>query len=151
MARASKAFDLIVEGQEPLTGQVEAVVGPQLAVGDVDEDLLLEIEQLENGQGVSLAVDGAQVVARECELGSRRSVGDRAARRSGIAQKQRSSSAGERFWFDGDRRACDRGRGPREHLECGSVPTVEAEAATEWSGARAGHAPRSTIARASSR
>jgi hypothetical protein len=45
-----------VERQEPLAGQVEAVVGPQLAVGDVDEDLLLEIEQLEDGQGISLAV-----------------------------------------------------------------------------------------------
>jgi hypothetical protein len=49
-----------VESQEPLAGQVEAVVGPQLAVDDVDEDLFLEIEQLENGQGVSLAVDGTQ-------------------------------------------------------------------------------------------
>jgi hypothetical protein len=46
-----------VEGQEPLAGQLEAVVGPQLAVGDEDEDLFLEIEQLQNGQGVSLAVD----------------------------------------------------------------------------------------------
>jgi hypothetical protein len=35
-----KAFDLVVEGQEPLTGQVEAVVSPKLAVGDVDEDPL---------------------------------------------------------------------------------------------------------------
>jgi hypothetical protein len=67
-----KAFDLIVESQEPLSGQVEAVVCLQLAFGDVDEDVLLEIEQLENGQGVSLAVDGAQVVARKRELGSRR-------------------------------------------------------------------------------
>ena len=70
-ARDGEAFDLVVEGQEPLAGQVEAVVGLQLAVGDVDEDLFLEIEQLENGQGVSLAVDRAQVVAGELELGAR--------------------------------------------------------------------------------
>jgi hypothetical protein len=44
----------------------------QLAFGDVDEDVFLEIEQLENGQGISLAVNGAQVVARKWELGSRR-------------------------------------------------------------------------------
>ena len=62
---------LVVESQEPLAGEVEAVVGPQLAVGDIDEDPFLEIEQLENGQGVSLAVDRAQVVARELELGAR--------------------------------------------------------------------------------
>ena len=61
-----------MEGQELLTGQVEAVVGPQLSVGDVDEDLFLEIEQLEDGQRVTLAVDGAQVVAGVGELGSRR-------------------------------------------------------------------------------
>ena len=59
-----------MESKEPLTGEEEAVVGPQFPVGDVDEDLFLEIEQLENGQGVSLAVDGAQVVARVCELAS---------------------------------------------------------------------------------
>ena len=61
-----------MEGEEPLSRQVEAVVRLQLAFGNVDEDLFLEIEQLENGQGVSLAVDGAQVVARKRELGSRR-------------------------------------------------------------------------------
>ncbi len=61
-----------MESQEPLTRQEEAVVGPQLAVGHVDIDPFLEIEQLENGQGVSLTVDGAQVVARVGELGSRR-------------------------------------------------------------------------------
>jgi hypothetical protein len=44
-----KAFDLVMERQEPLTRQVEAVVGLQLAAGDVDEDQFLEIEQLENG------------------------------------------------------------------------------------------------------
>jgi hypothetical protein len=44
-----------VEGQEPLAGEVEAVVRLQLAVGNVDEDPLLEIEQLENGQSVSLS------------------------------------------------------------------------------------------------
>ena len=59
-----------MEGQEPLTGQVEAVVGLQLAVGDVDEDAFLEIEQLDDGQGVSVAVDRAQVVARKWEVGS---------------------------------------------------------------------------------
>ena len=52
-----------MESQEALAGQVEAVVGLQVAVGDVDEDPFLEIEQLENGQRVSLAVDRAQVVA----------------------------------------------------------------------------------------
>jgi hypothetical protein len=62
-ARFGEALDLVVEGQEPLARQVEAVVGPQFAVGDEDEDLFLEIEQLENGEGVTLAVDGAQVVA----------------------------------------------------------------------------------------
>jgi hypothetical protein len=70
--RHGEAFDLVVEGQEPLTGQVEAVFGLQLAVGDVDEDPLLEIEQLEHGHGVAFAVDGAQVVAWECEVGLRR-------------------------------------------------------------------------------
>ena len=35
-------FDLVVEGQEPLAGELEAVLGLQLAVGDVDVDLLLE-------------------------------------------------------------------------------------------------------------
>ena len=45
-ARGGEAFDLVVEGQEALAGQVEAVVGLQLAVGDIDEDPLLEIEQL---------------------------------------------------------------------------------------------------------
>ena len=70
-ARFGESFDLVVESQEPLAGQVEAVVGFQFAVGDIDEDPFLEIEQLENRQGVSLAVDGAQVVARELELGAR--------------------------------------------------------------------------------
>jgi hypothetical protein len=62
--RGVEAFDLVVKGQESLPGQVEAVLGLQFAVGDVDEDPLLEIEQLENGQGVAFAVDRAQVVAR---------------------------------------------------------------------------------------
>ena len=56
-ARDGEAFDLVVEGEEALSGQEEAVVGLQLAFGDVDEDAFLDIEQLENGQGVSLAVD----------------------------------------------------------------------------------------------
>jgi len=38
-----------VERQKPPTGQGEAVVGLQLSLGDVDEDLFLEMEQLENG------------------------------------------------------------------------------------------------------
>src|SRR5687768_8386612 len=70
-ARGGEAFDLVVERQEALTGQVEAVVGSQLVVGDVDEDPLLEIEQLQHGQRVSLAVDRAQVVAGKRELGAR--------------------------------------------------------------------------------
>ena len=41
-----------MESQEPLAGQEEAVIGPQLAFGHIDEDPFLEIEQLENGQGV---------------------------------------------------------------------------------------------------
>ena len=49
-----------MEGQEPLTGEVEAVVGLQFAVGDEHKDLLLEGEQLEHRQGVALAVDGAR-------------------------------------------------------------------------------------------
>ena len=49
----SRAFDLVVEGEEALAGQVEAVVRLQLAFDDVDEDAFLEIEQLENGQRVS--------------------------------------------------------------------------------------------------
>jgi hypothetical protein len=69
-ARFGEAFDLVVESQEALAGQVEAVVGSQLAVGDVDEDLFLEIEQLEDCEGVSVAVDGTQVVPREVELGA---------------------------------------------------------------------------------
>jgi hypothetical protein len=44
-----RTFDLVVEGEESLSGQVEAVVRLQLAFGDVDEDVFLEIEQLENG------------------------------------------------------------------------------------------------------
>jgi hypothetical protein len=55
-ARFGEALDLVVESQEPLAGQVEAVIGLQLAVRDVDGDQFLEIEQLENGQRVSLAV-----------------------------------------------------------------------------------------------
>ena len=55
--RRGEALDLVAEGQEALPGEVEAVVGPQLAVADVDVDLFLEIEQLEDGQGVPLAVD----------------------------------------------------------------------------------------------
>jgi hypothetical protein len=38
-----------VQGQEWLTGEVEAVVGLQLAVGEVDEDPFVEIEELEDG------------------------------------------------------------------------------------------------------
>jgi len=48
-ARFSEAFDLVVESQEALAGEVEAVVGLQLAVGDVDEDPFVEIEELEDG------------------------------------------------------------------------------------------------------
>ena len=48
-ARFGEALDLVVESQEALAGEVEAVVGPQLAVGHGDEDLFLEIEQLEDG------------------------------------------------------------------------------------------------------
>src|SRR4051794_15211022 len=70
--RFGEAFDLVMEGEESLSGEVEAVVCFQRAFGDVDEDAFLEIEQLENGKGVSLAVDGAQVVARKFELRSRR-------------------------------------------------------------------------------
>jgi hypothetical protein len=53
-----KAFDLVVEGEESLAGKVEAVVCLQLAFCDVDEDAFLEVEQLENGQCVSLAREG---------------------------------------------------------------------------------------------
>jgi hypothetical protein len=53
--RLGKALALVVESQEALAGEVEAVLGPQLAVDDVHEDLLLEIEQLEDGEGVALA------------------------------------------------------------------------------------------------
>jgi hypothetical protein len=70
-ARFGESFDLVAESQEPLAGEVEAVVGSQFAVGDIDEDPFLEIEQLENRQGVSLAVDGAQVVPGELEVGAR--------------------------------------------------------------------------------
>jgi hypothetical protein len=48
-SRGANAFDLVMQRQEPLPGQIEAVVGLQLFVNDVDQDLLLEIEQLENG------------------------------------------------------------------------------------------------------
>ena len=40
--RESEAFDLVAERQEALAGEIEAVVGLELAVGDVDVDLLLE-------------------------------------------------------------------------------------------------------------
>ncbi len=78
-----RAFDLVVEGEESLSGQVEAVVGLQLAVGDVDEDPFLEIEQLEDGQGVSLAVDRAEVVAWELRAAHMSAVTGIAARGSG--------------------------------------------------------------------
>jgi hypothetical protein len=51
------AFDLVVERQEALTGQVEAVGQSSLAVGHADVDPFLEIEQFEDGKGASLAVD----------------------------------------------------------------------------------------------
>jgi hypothetical protein len=52
-----------VERQEAPAGEREAVLGLHRAVGDRDEDLLLEREQLQDGQRVALAVDRAQVVA----------------------------------------------------------------------------------------
>ena len=52
-----EALDHVMKGQEALTGQVEAVVGLQLAVDDVDVDALLEIQELEDRQGVPFAVD----------------------------------------------------------------------------------------------
>jgi hypothetical protein len=59
-----------VERQEPLAGQGEAVFGPQFAVGDVDEDSFLEIEQLEHGQGVSSLSTELKVVTRELQFGA---------------------------------------------------------------------------------
>jgi hypothetical protein len=53
-----------VEGQEPLAGQIEAVVGLELAANDLDMDLLQEEESLSTGQGVAFAVDRAQEVPR---------------------------------------------------------------------------------------
>jgi hypothetical protein len=50
-------FDLVVESEEPLTSQVEAVIGFQIAVDHhVNEDPLVEIQQLDDGQRISLAV-----------------------------------------------------------------------------------------------
>ena len=66
-----EALDLVAQRQEALPGQREAVVGPQLAAGDVDVDALLEVQELEHGERVALAVDRAQVVAGELEVGPR--------------------------------------------------------------------------------
>src|SRR4029079_6228114 len=66
-----QTVDLVVQGQEALPRQGEAVVRLQLAVGDVDVDALVEGEELDHGEGVALAVDRAQVVPREREVGAR--------------------------------------------------------------------------------
>ena len=42
-----------MQREEALPGEREAVLGLQLAVVDVDVDLLVEGEQLEDGQGPS--------------------------------------------------------------------------------------------------
>jgi Dihydrodipicolinate reductase, C-terminus len=58
LARSAKALDLVVQREEPLTREREAVVGLQVAVVvEVDVDLLVEGEQLDHGEGVALAVD----------------------------------------------------------------------------------------------
>jgi hypothetical protein len=88
-----KAFDLVAEGEESLSGQVKAVVCLQLAYGDVDEDVFLEIEQLESGQGVSLTVDGAQLVARKCELGSSLRMESETIRRSSFLREPEATVA----------------------------------------------------------
>src|SRR3954449_8404351 len=71
-SRVRLAFDLVVQRQKPLPGQIEAVLGLELAVGDKDVDLFVEGEQLEHGEGVAFAVDGAEVVAGKRQLGTRR-------------------------------------------------------------------------------
>src|SRR3954447_3015307 len=96
--RGGEAFDLVVQGQEALTGQGEAVLGLQLSVGDMDEDPLLEGEQLDDGQGVAFAVDRAQVVTREWELVG--SGGQDEVVLSGVARQQRGGEVGA-----GDREA----------------------------------------------
>src|SRR3954449_3930013 len=55
------ATDLVVQGQEALPAEREAVLGLELAVAQEDVDLLVEGEQLDHAQ--RLAVEGAQVVA----------------------------------------------------------------------------------------
>ena len=55
-----------MEGEESLSGQLEAVVRLQLAFGEVDEDAFLQIEQLENGQG-SLALPRERNWAQGCQ------------------------------------------------------------------------------------
>ena len=62
-------LDLVVQREETLPGEREAVLGLQLAGVDVDVDLLVEGEQLEHRQRAVL--DRAQVVARERELRAR--------------------------------------------------------------------------------
>src|SRR4051794_28363560 len=70
--RRAEALDLVVQRQEPAAGEGEAVVRAELVRGDEDQDALVEREQLQHGQGVPGAVDGAEVVAGERQLRVRR-------------------------------------------------------------------------------
>src|SRR5215213_4516948 len=71
-SRVRLAFDLVVQRQEALPGQIEAVLGLELAVGNEDIDLFVEGEQLEHGEGVAFALDGAEVMAGKRQIGARR-------------------------------------------------------------------------------
>src|SRR5215218_1999320 len=70
-SRQSDALDDVVQREEPLARQGEAVVGLQLAVRDEHGDLLLEREKLQDRQRVALAVDRAEVVAGERQVAAR--------------------------------------------------------------------------------
>src|SRR3954451_8796855 len=82
----SDPLDEVAQRQEPLAGEREAVVGPQLAVLDEDVDLLLEGEELQDGERVALAVDRAQVVTGERQARAR---GEQKVVLAGVAGEER--------------------------------------------------------------
>src|SRR4051794_22297329 len=91
--RRREPLDLVVQRQEPLAGERETVLGPQLAVADIDVDLLLEGQELQHGQRVALAVDRAEVVAGERKVGARR---EQEVVVSGVAREERRREVGVR-------------------------------------------------------
>src|SRR3954449_11743076 len=89
----SDPLDEVAQRQEALAGEREAVVGPQLAVLDEDVDLLLEGEELQDGQRVALAVDRAQVVTGERQARAR---GQQEVVLAGVAREERRGEVGAR-------------------------------------------------------